>query len=168
VTQRTDLVDVKIENQVLWIGTDAYPLRNVTATRRHVIEADRRGSVKSFVKSVLALFVAMVISVTAGETFSQTLKELAPGVSVLVFLILVIVLVKRLRTPDVHVLSIETPSTAETVIASTDWIKVHALNKQITEAISDPNTEFHVQIENVHIGDKITQHGGYNIGKQAG
>lgn len=165
---KTDLVEAKIKEQVLWIGTDAFPLRNVTATRRAVIEPDRWGAVKRSLKSLLALFIFLVIAMIVGESVSGTLKELATLSAMAMFVILIVVLVKRLRAPELYELIIETASSVQTVVASPDFMKVGALDKQIMEAINNPQVEFQLQIENAHIGDKITQHGNHNIGKQVG
>ncbi|WP_258573152.1 DUF6232 family protein [Streptomyces sp. KM273126] len=168
MTHKTDLVEVKIKQQVLWIGSDAYPLRNVTATRRAVIVPDRLNAVKSFLKSLLVLFVLLIIAMTVGESVSDTLTELATSFAMVLFVVLFIVLVKRLRTPELYELIIETASSAQTVVASPNFMRVSALDKQVMEAINNPQAEFQLQIENAHIGDRITQHGNRNVGKQVG
>ncbi|MEV6840385.1 DUF6232 family protein [Streptomyces sp. NPDC051133] len=168
MTHRTDLVEVKIKQQVLWVGPDAYPLRGVTATRRAVILPDRWNAVKSFLKSLLVLFVLLIIAVTVGESVSDTVKELAMSLGMILCVVLIVVLVKRLRTPEIYELIIETASSAQTVVASPNFMRVGALDNQIMEAINNPQAEFQLQIENAHIGDRITQHGNHTIGKKVG
>lgn len=166
MTYTNDLVEVKIQRQVLWIGSEAIPLRNVTATWRTAIEPDRGGAVKSFLKSLLGLFIFMVIAGFVGESISDTLGALTPLLVMAGLVALVVVLVKRVCAPRLHRLIIEMASSAQAAVESSDPVKIETLEKQITEAINNPQAEFHLQIENAHIGDKITQNGNHNVGKQ--
>jgi hypothetical protein len=68
----------------------------------------------------------------------------------------------------VYKLVIETSNSATTAVVSHDARQIGNLIQMIMEAIDNPQAEFALQVENVHIGDKITQYGDHNTGKRVG
>ncbi|EHR63614.1 DUF6232 family protein [Saccharomonospora cyanea] len=163
---KTDFVDVRIRQQILCIGHDTYPLRNVAATRRAVLRPDHRGAVRRFLWSLPVLLFLLLFAVGA---FSSDVAAGLVGLLIVGILATrsVTRLVRRLRTPELAQYIIETASSSHAVLTSPDFAKVDIIDAQVKEAINNPYAEFQLQIENAHIGDQIMQYGNHNIGKQA-
>ncbi|MEU8925314.1 DUF6232 family protein [Kitasatospora sp. NPDC048545] len=157
---KSNTVDVSVSNRVLRVGDDSYPLRNIARTRMREVVPNRFAPVKGFLGGVVALPVVVLIAKNFSDSFSGL-------VLVLGLAVLVAVLVKGLRAPVLHQLVIETSSSADTAVASRDAAQVRQLSDLINEAIENPQAEFRVTVESVHIGDRITQYGAGSTGKVA-
>ncbi|MFJ2861909.1 DUF6232 family protein [Kitasatospora sp. NPDC087314] len=164
------MIDVRVSRRVLWVGGDAYPLHNIARARQFKLLPPKRSRVIiRFVRQVIGLLVAAaVLGALLGNGASQTTTKNVLGLVVLALLLAFgYRLVKQLRMRTVYQLIIETSSSSNTAVVSYDAQQVGNLIQLIMEAIDNPQAEFAIQVENVHIGDQINQYGDHNTGKRA-
>ncbi|MEV7782214.1 DUF6232 family protein [Kitasatospora sp. NPDC088351] len=160
-----------MSRRVLWVGADAYPLQNIARARRFEIVPRRGYAVRAFLKAEILVVVlgavALAITENIGDSSSPSgLATFAALVVLALFVLNIVKLVRRLRRPILHQLVIETSSSSDTAVVSTDVKEVNHLIGLIMEAIDNPQAEFQLQVENVHIGDQINQFGDNNTGKK--
>ncbi|MEV6470324.1 DUF6232 family protein [Kitasatospora sp. NPDC051702] len=164
------MIDVRVSRRVLWVGGDAYPLHNIARARRfETVPPKRARVILRFVRQVIGLLLATALlgSLTSSSA-NPTAGNLIAVVMVALFLVSLYRLVTRLRMRTLYSLIIETSSSSNTAVVSHDAWQVNNLIELIMEAIDNPQAEFAVQVENVHVGDRITQYGDHNIGKKVG
>ncbi len=150
---------------MLWISGDAYPLNNIARARQLVWWPPKRSRVIiRFVRKVLGLLAAAVLFGGLVHAATGLLSLLLLGA----FGYLVYRLVAQLRQKPLYRLVIETSSSSHTAVVSYHSWQIEDLIQRIMEAIDNPLAEFAVQVENVHVGDKIIQYGDHNTGKRVG
>ncbi|MFJ9840190.1 DUF6232 family protein [Kitasatospora sp. NPDC101155] len=157
-----------MSRRVLWIGGDAYPLQHIARARQLVWWPPKRlRTVIRFVRQVIGLlFAAGFLGALTKNATDQSMARAVPGVLLVAALLFCLYrFVTRLRQRAVYKLVIETSNSATTAVVSHDARQIGNLIQMIMEAIDNPQAEFALQVENVHIGDKITQYGDHNTGK---
>jgi hypothetical protein len=168
-----DVIDVSVSQQILWIGSDAYPLKGITRVGSRTWVPRRAYLVWEFVKSVVGwwftgFLVAAGVAVLRSSLLipaDSMLNQLVP----LVFAALVVVtVIKAVRLASwlrftFHKLDIETASSSTTALVSRDPSVVRDLVARITAAINNPAAEFHMRVDNFHLGDNINQHGDNSV-----
>lgn len=153
------------------MGGDAYPLHNIARARQFQLLPPKRSRVIiRFIRQVIGLLVATAVlgSLLGSGANQGTTKNVIGVVMLALFAVSLHRLVKRLRMRTVYQLVIETSSSSNTAVVSHDAQQVGNLIQLIMEAIDNPQAEFALQVENVHIGDQINQYGDHNIGKKVG
>ncbi|MBV2153376.1 DUF6232 family protein [Kitasatospora sp. SUK 42] len=163
------VIDVRVSRRVLWVGGDAYPLGHIARARQLVWWPPKRSRVIiRYVRQVIGFLVAVgFLNALTGGALNNTGASAVPGVLLLGFLAYFTYrLVTRLRQKPLYKLVIETSSSSVTAVVSHHAWQVEDLIQRIMEAIDNPQAEFAIQVENVHIGDRINQYGDHNIGKQ--
>ncbi|MEV0191303.1 DUF6232 family protein [Kitasatospora purpeofusca] len=153
-----DTVNVSVSNHILKVGSNSYPLRNITCTRIQHVQPDRSKPVWSF------LGWCVLLPVLSLGTTDITVRYWILGIG---FGVQLVRLVWRLLPRTVHQLVIETPGRSETAAESRDLAQIRLLAGLIDEAMGNPQAEFRITAENIHIGDAITQYGDHNTGKIA-
>ncbi len=155
-----DVIDVRVSQQILWIGSDAYPLKGITRVGSRTWVPRRGVLVWEFLKSVVGWwFAGFLIAVVL--FYVQNLPILFMG---LVAGLVTLTVVKAVRLSSwlrftFHKLDVETASSSTTALVSKDPGVVRDLVVRITAAINNPAAEFHVKVDSFHLGDNITQHG---------
>ncbi|MFE6053308.1 DUF6232 family protein [Kitasatospora sp. NPDC056446] len=166
-----NVIDVSVSRRVLWVGGDAYPLQHIARARQLVWWPPKRTrTVIRFVRQVIGLtFASVALSAILKNSPDSTAASVVPNVLLLAGLAYFVYrLVTRLRQRALYKLVIETSNAATTAVTSHDPQQIGRLIQMIMEAIDNPQAEFALQVENVHIGDRINQYGDHNIGKQVG
>ncbi|MEU9043858.1 MULTISPECIES: DUF6232 family protein [unclassified Kitasatospora] len=166
-----NVIDVSVSRRVLWIGGDAYPLQHIARARQLVWWPPKRS--RTIIRFVRQLFALVFATATLGALVQNSLEKsqaaVVPGLLVLVGLVFIVYrLVTRLRQRALYKLVIETSNSSTTAVVSHDPRQIGDLIQMIMDAIDNPQAEFALQVENVHIGDRINQYGNHNIGKQVG
>ncbi|MFJ9776296.1 DUF6232 family protein [Kitasatospora sp. NPDC101157] len=165
------VIDVRVSRRVLWIGGDAYPLQHIARARQLVWWPPKRSrTVIRFVRQVFGLlFAVSLLSALTHNSTDQAQAAAVPGVLLLAgFAFCLYRFVTRLRQKPVYKLVIETSNAATTAVVSHNSWQITNLIQLIMEAIDNPQAEFALQVENLHVGDKITQYGDHNTGKRVG
>jgi len=163
-----DVIDVSVSQQILWIGSDAYPLKNITRVGSRTWVPRRAYLVWEFTKSMagwwfFGLLVAAVLPQLA-KTPELNLPDLSSAPALVVLALVVLTAFKAVRLTSwlrftFHKLDIETAGASTTALVSKDAGVVRDLVGRITHAINNPAAEFHLKVDSFHIGDNITQHG---------
>lgn len=164
-----DVIDVSVSEQILWIGSGAYPLRAITRVGYGKWKPRRWFIGWTFVKFVVKWsFIGFLVT----AALHALLKEVAPSFSpdpkpLLLLLAASLVALIAFRATSLfrgywrtfYQLDIETAGSSITAVASKDENVVRHLAELITNAINNPAAKFHLKVENFHVGDNITQHG---------
>lgn len=166
-----NVIDVSVSRRVLWIGGDAYPLQHIARARQLVWWPPKRSwTIIRFVRQLFGLvFATAILGTLVRNSVEKSQAAALPGLLLLAGLAFITYrLVTRLRQRALYKLVIETSNSSTTAVVSHDPRQIGDLIQMIMEAIDNPQAEFALQVENVHIGDKINQYGDHNIGKQVG
>lgn len=159
---KSEVIDVRVSQRVLWVGAEAYPLHNIARAR--TVKVVPRPALSLYL-GVIVLWIVLGIFLAGLLGFGLTIRH--GLVVVLIAAIVGVITIKLLPTlsKTFYALIIETAGRPYSLLVSADETLVTRLVHQIMDAIDNPQTEFQLQVENVHIGDKIEQLGNQNIGK---
>jgi Flp pilus assembly protein TadB len=154
-------ITVRVNKGILWVGSEAYPLRNIARTQGlkitpGLLDTSSGTLIQALVAAVIAAIV-IVVGHSAVRTFGIILLA--------AIVVAVIVWVATRQRRSYFALIIETAGNPRTALVSADRSEVSNLVAWITDAISNPLAEFQVQVSNVHNGDKFMQIGNQNVGR---
>jgi hypothetical protein len=160
------MIDVSVSRRVLWVGGDAYPLGNIARARQFMVIPKRSFAIRRFLRTLGSLFAALLaIAFVSEAQKNDSIKAVGGWVVIVLFALSIYRLVRRLRMRPLYKLIIETSSSSNTAVVSHDADEVNTLIRLIMDAIDNPQAEFALRVENVHIGDRINQYGDHNTGK---
>jgi hypothetical protein len=173
---RSDFIDVRISRKVLWIGSEAYPVQNISRAKTIGLIPDRNAAWNRFMTVVVfsvilgtAAAVAMKLAPRLSTVQkSDALRVAAVGMLLLalgLFIISIIRLRRVLLAPTYYALAIDSSGITYKTLVSLDGNQLKELARQIMKAIDDPQIEFRELISNCHFGDQIYQYGDFNVGK---
>ncbi len=150
---------VAINQGVLWVGGEAYPLRNISHVGQRRLTVDKGAAWKKFILATIVwLFVGGVLAAAAGTV--GTLLFLA------VEALLIWRLVSALQKPPVYGLVLNTSGTQREAIWSTQQEEIQQLIYEVTKAIGNPDVaQTIINVEHAVQGDLIQQYGAGSIGK---
>lgn len=152
-------VQVRVNEGVLWVAGEAYPLRNISHVGQRRLEVDKRAAWKKFVlRTVIWLMFGSFVIAGAGT------------VGVFVWLGVEALLVWRLVTalgkPTLYGLVLNTSGTQRDAVWSTDAGEIDHLVIEITKAIGHPDiAQVTYNVQHAVQGDLIQQYGAGSVGK---
>jgi hypothetical protein len=158
---RHESIDVRVSQRILWFGTEAYPLHNITRTNSLKLLPNRSAAIRNYLRAVVPpLFVAALVSAAgqAGATVTVWLAALA-------WLAYKTVKLADFLKIELYELVIETAAGSHRGLVSNDGDMVSDLAIRITDAINNPAAEFQMRVENIHVGDNVNTYGDYSVGK---
>ncbi|MFD4800373.1 DUF6232 family protein [Streptomyces anulatus] len=144
------VLEIAVKRRMLWIGSAALPLHNLTRVQAIKIKPER--NVLRFLLGMA--LVAVVYSVT----------DWTP---VLVLLIVLVVLfVKMMATPEKPALVVETAGGSRLLVTLPSVDELRAIAGRIVHAIDHPEAEFTAYVHqlNNYNGPVFNQNGGQNTG----
>jgi hypothetical protein len=154
-------IDVQVNQGILWVGSEAYPLQNIARVQPVKVVPNRGAACRVFairiVLCVLLIAGATVAAKFASRTSSaevyNVLHDVANGafaLAAVVAAISIILLVIRLSRRTAYALVIETAGTPRTALVTYDQALVLRLVQRITAAINNPqqNWQEHVTVIN--------------------
>jgi len=157
-----ETIDVRVSQRILWIGSEAYPLDNISRVGSLKWEPRRGHAIWKYVKFTV-LMVALTIGALAALPAAASVPIALAAVALIVFK--TIRLAEFLKL-ELYELNIETSGASRRAVISDDEKVISELVYRITQAINNPEKEFHMQIENYNqFGDNINQFGNQNLGK---
>jgi hypothetical protein len=154
-------LDVRVSKRILWLGSAAYPLPNITRAGTITLEPDRRAAIHWFTTVTVATLFGMSIVVSAMSGFVVTLAVLA-GLGWIGYRLYKLIEFLDLR---LYGLDIETAAASHLGVISDDPTVVADLRDRIADAIDNPRAEFRVTVDNIQIGDGFTMRGNDTVNK---
>jgi hypothetical protein len=160
MSRKYELIEIAVSRQVLWVGSEAYPLRNIVRAKTVKIVPDHKAAWTHYLGGVvlwifLGLSAAVAIKLAprvSSVQGSNALHDVAAGVLVLaagLFVINTITLLVRLTKEPYYLLSIDTAGTSYRLLASAEPTPLRKLVHEIMKAIDNPAASFHFEIENL-------------------
>jgi hypothetical protein len=158
---RHESINVRVSKRILWFGSEAYPLHNITRTNTLILTPNRGAAIKRYLLSVLLwLFLASVAAAAAPGALGVLMF-----VGALAWLVFKLVKLVDFLNLTLHELIVETAAGSHRGLVSNNRNVVHDLAFRITDAINNPLAEFQMRVENFQVGDNVTMVGDHNIGK---
>jgi hypothetical protein len=172
VSYEREVIQVRVSQRVLWVGKAAYPLQSIVRAETMKLARKRGAALGGCLKMVI---VWWLLGIVAEVGISSAVGSPSSGSNILLgltsFVVLILIAISTIRMllaffgRPLYALVIETAGTPRAEVISTDENQVVELVYQITDAIDNPQAEFQIQVETLHIGDKIHQFGNQNVGK---
>ncbi|MET9463405.1 DUF6232 family protein [Streptomyces sp. NPDC006544] len=151
-------VQVRVQEGVLWVDGEAYPLRNISHVGQRVLEVNKGAAWKQFIRrALLCLIVGMIATAIFGN-FAAVLMVAVLG-------LLIWQLVQVISRPPVYGLVLNTSGTQRDAVWSLDHSEIETLVFEITKAIGRPDAgPVTINIKEAVMGDQIKQYGAGSIG----
>ncbi|MEN8649135.1 DUF6232 family protein [Streptomyces sp. 21So2-11] len=150
---------VTINEGVLWVGGEAYPLRNISHVGQRRLTVDKGAAWKKFILQSIGWFIL-------GGIFASFAGTVGTIVFLAVEALLVWRLVSALQKPPVYGLVLNTSGTQREAIWSTQQEEIQQLIYEITKAIGNPDVaQTVINVAHAVQGDVIHQYGQGSIGK---
>ncbi|MEW2131956.1 DUF6232 family protein [Streptomyces sp. NPDC005435] len=173
-------LELRVSKRLLWIGTAAYPLHNITRVRTSMPQPRRREAVTRWLTYTAGTAVVAFLSTLPALPFligtgGQTGLGYLGFVWLIAFSAAVYFFIEAMRiwtAPPQYVLAVQTNSASAAVVTSPNPRYPDQLVGQISYAIEHPETEFQVVEERLtvspasyHFGDNVNMYGGIgNVG----
>lgn len=150
---------VTIGEGVLWVGGEAYPLRNISHVGQRQLTVDKGAAWKRFILRTIGWLIL-------GGIFAAVVGTVGTIVLLVVEALLIWRLVSTLRNPSVYGLVLNTSGTQREAIWSTQQEEIQQLVYEITKAIGNPDVaQTIINVEHVVQGDVIKQYGSGSVAK---
>jgi hypothetical protein len=171
-------VDVRVDKRLLWVGSAAYPLHNITRVYTFLLRPNRRAAASRFMRRLLLLLaVVAVLGVLSNGRSSENVTATGEeglvvfGLGFAIFAVFELSAVLFARS--VPVLAVDTAGSPTAIVTDSDRNRVGELLHTLAYALEHPETEFQVTMQtltfspqNYHIGDNVNMYGGLgNTGK---
>ncbi|QUQ69375.1 DUF6232 family protein [Kutzneria sp. CA-103260] len=156
--------EVRINNGVLWIDSEAYPLRTISHVGSRWIDPKpiKTAAVRKFI--LRALLCLMIAGIAGSASSALGLFVFLGGMALAVWR-----LALALKLQPLYGLVLNTAGVQHDAIWSMDQNEIGKLVEVITDAIGHPDTAQTIfNVNHVVGGDIIQQYGANNIGKQVG
>ncbi|MFJ8250294.1 DUF6232 family protein [Streptomyces sp. NPDC094466] len=156
---------VSVKRRMLWIGSAAFPLENLTRVEATKLKPQRGATFLSFLKW-LALAVVVYVVVNASSGGDARIGENGNPVFVVFLIGLLIYFGKEILAPAKPILAVETAGGSLAAVTLPNVEELRAIAGQIVHAINNPEAEFtaYVQELNNYNGPVFNQNGGTNTG----
>lgn len=154
-------VDVQVRDRVLWIGSDAYPVNNISRTQVRKLTFKRKPAWGTFWRSILKWFaIAFLATVAAAVFHFQSAISFIWLVMLVILVIDVIRLLVALRKKDrvYYALVIETSGASRTPLVTEDKATLDTIVDQVMLAINGEDRSFPPVQVNVVRGDQYNLH----------
>ncbi|MFD5145643.1 DUF6232 family protein [Streptomyces sp. NPDC058401] len=152
-------VQVRVQDGVLWVDGEAYPLHNISHVGQRVLEVDKGAAWRRFIRRALLCIVLGAIAVAV-------FGNVAGIIAVAVLGLLVWQLVKVIGTPPVYGLVLNTSGIQREAVWSLDRAEIENLVYEITKAIGRPDAApVTINIKEAVMGDQFKVYGAGAIGQ---
>ncbi|MCX5398619.1 DUF6232 family protein [Streptomyces sp. NBC_00102] len=149
---------VTINEGVLWVGGEAYPLRNISHVGQRKLTVDKGAAIRKFIIRTIGWLIVGGIIAAVADTVGTIIF-----LAVEAFLIWKLVAV--LQRPPVYGLVLNTSGIQHEAIWSTQQEEIFKLVQEITKAIGHPDVaQTVINLSHVVHGNTIKQYGGTSIG----
>jgi hypothetical protein len=159
---RSGVIDVEVRNQVLWVGGEAYPVRNIARARVVRLKVRRAAALGRFLGAVLLWLVlgmgatvALRVARSEGLRLGKSLGDVVLVVMAVLIAVSTLRLCYLLLRPALYALVIETAGTPHTALATTDRDVVDRIVLAIMAAVDNPTLVFHSTVNHIQHGDRF-------------
>jgi hypothetical protein len=159
---RSGVIGVKVENQVLWVGREAYPVRNIARARVVRLTIRRMAALGRFIGMVLLWLVlgmgatvALRAAKSQGVHLDKSLGQVVVIATVVLIGLSALRLLYLLLRPALFALVIETAGNPYTALATTERHVVDEIVHAIMAAVDNPGLVFHKTVNYTRHGDHI-------------
>jgi hypothetical protein len=169
-TPQYQTLKVQVKDKILWIGSDAYPVRNIArAQARELVPPKRKSPVGPFLKSIAKwVAIGFIASIIATVAHLGSIWDALIWLVVLAFVAIAIrKMIRELGQTDktYYSLVIETAGTPREALVSDNEALIDEVISQIMKAINGEAVDWSQTVNNYHLGDVINQHGPNSVGK---
>ncbi|WP_372671545.1 DUF6232 family protein [Amycolatopsis kentuckyensis] len=154
-------IEVKVSQQILWVGGEAYPLRNIARARVVRLTVRRGAAFGRFIGFALLWLVlglgatvALRAARSQGVRLDRDLDQAVVIVTGVLIALAVLRLLYLLLRPALFALVIETAGNPHTALITTDEAIVAQIVREIMAAINNPAARFRYTVNNIHNGNK--------------
>jgi hypothetical protein len=165
MSRKSELIRVRVSRRILWVGAEAYPLQNIARARAIELPPPRGAAVRHYLGAVV-FFVILGVGAAVATTRLDTVATVSSsalnalhGVMIVAGALIIISTIRlsiKLSARTLYALVIETAGTPFAALISTAKDTVIDLVHMIMDAIDNPQAEWNLMVENVHIGDKVS------------
>jgi len=174
---KTETIEIGVRDHVLWVGSEAYPLRNIARVSTVELVYRKGRAVAKFIGffflwivlgafALVALFVGGALDTDEQTNNAIGVVGVIVGIILLILFIRLLLLLGRRR---LWALIIETAGTSHRALASRDRPLLDGLVRNIVAAINNPAVRFTQTINNIVSGNQYNSGGGdqYNASGRA-
>jgi hypothetical protein len=170
---KTERIEVGVRQRVLWIGSEAYPLSNISRVSTADVVYRKGAAIGRFIAYTffwLLLGVIVLVGLFVGgvlQTDDRTdlaIKAVGGLVGVLV-LVRLAMLLALLSRRSLWALIVETAGATHRAVISGDRALLNTLVAEIVAAINNPAATFSHTITNFVMGDQYNQLGRNSVGR---
>ncbi|MCC3767819.1 DUF6232 family protein [Streptomyces sp. UNOC14_S4] len=178
---RNKVVQVRIEDRILWIGGAAYPVQNIAVAMTVEYVPRRMAAIVRFLSSMAILLAVLVLLARTniphrygyGYGYGTLVRPVALALVAFFAFRMLRVLFMRTR----YAVYIGTSGSPFAVLGSTDEREMREIVDQVAKAINNPEARYHTTVTNILgdvisgdkvFGDKFKVFGENNMGKQVG
>ncbi|MET9726022.1 DUF6232 family protein [Streptomyces zaomyceticus] len=161
VPRRDGTLVLKVSRRILWVGSAALPLHNITRVEAFMIKADRGAAFVRFLRWLLvaALIYAAINYASDGEIEGNPVL-LVVGIALFLFLL------KELFQSPTPVLVVETAGGSTVVVTLPTVNELLDIAGRIAHAIDNPEAEFTAVVQQYNhtnnFGPVVNMNGGRN------
>ncbi|MCX5391641.1 DUF6232 family protein [Streptomyces sp. NBC_00094] len=141
---------MSVSKRLLWVNRACYPLGNIARVHTYVVTPDRGAAVKRFLVIAILPILVLALAIEASGDGAGVIQLVCIAILVYAVADLLVVLFRQPHS----VLAIETTGAALAVLTSGDASLLADLVRRIALAIENPDTEFHVRVEELTVNTK--------------
>ncbi|MFJ9109377.1 DUF6232 family protein [Streptomyces sp. NPDC102283] len=159
------VLEVSVNRRMLWIGSAAFPLDNLTRVEATKLKPRRGATFLGFLKWLALTGVAYVLVIAASDGDTE-IKESGNPMFLVFTIGLAIYFIKELLEPAKPILAVETAGGSLAVVTLPTVEELRTIAGQIVHAINHPEAEFTAYVNelNNYNGPVFNQNGGTNTG----
>ncbi|RLV01262.1 hypothetical protein CTZ27_12110 [Streptomyces griseocarneus] len=172
---KNKVIQVRIEDRILWIGSAAYPVQNIAVAMTAEYIPRRLAAIVRFLVSMVILLAVLVL---LGRTYiTHGYATLARPVALALVALFAFRMLRVLLMRTRYVVYIATSGNPSAVLASTDEREMREIVDEVAKAINNPEARYHTTVNNILgdaiagdkvFGDKFKVFGENNVGKRVG
>ncbi|MEV8625934.1 DUF6232 family protein [Streptomyces sp. NPDC051079] len=163
--RRGGTLEIAVRRRMLWVGSAAFPLHNLSRVEAFRLKPDRGAAFVRFLKW-LAVVAAVYVAFNVMNGGDTSLAEDASPVLAMVVIVLIIVLIKELAEASKPILAVETAGGSLAIVTLPSMDQLREIAGQVVHAIDHPEAEFTAYVHqlNNYNGPVINQTGTGNTG----
>lgn len=168
MSPKREVVDVRMHERILWIGSKAYPIPHIAMVELSTWRLSWPPVLRSYGKAVLLYAVALVLATMLSDSIlfrMESLPKLVLFVIAIHFVVKTFKLLEILTAGPYQVLLLRTTGASIEAIISPDQHHLTKIAQDIVDGINNPQATFTYKIKKL-VSNTFNQSGLLNIGAQ--